>query len=385
MSFPNNFCVSIAGPSYKEAKAQMAKELFVEFRLDLWKMSTHQRKKLFELPSSFIATSRLSSESAALKQLHEAVKHGADYIDCDIQRSEDFIHKIIELTETYNIKTIGSYHNFDTTPSEEILESIVKAILNKGFDIVKIATSCNTQKDISILESLLKKYPSIIIMGMGQYGKASRIKLVEQGCEYTYVSPFENSKTATGQLTKEEFLHYFTDANKNGIITLIGFMGSGKSTTGNMISKMLNYKFIDLDSEIVKRQKRSIPQIFDMDGEDHFRRIESEILIESVNSSNTVISCGGGIILNAMNRKLLKNLTQCFWLDVNYHECLSRIQHDPNRPIASHIDLKKIYSERLKHYKNTCDFHIKPKTHSAEEVCNQILQKLSLLNESHRL
>lgn len=76
-------------------------------------------------------------------------------------------------------------------------------------------------------------------------------------------------------------------------IYLIGFMGSGKSHIGKLLSLKMGYNFIDLDVEIEKKGM-SISEIFNQKGEDYFRQLESEMLLKTINSTKTVISCGGG-------------------------------------------------------------------------------------------
>ena len=83
-----------------------------------------------------------------------------------------------------------------------------------------------------------------------------------------------------------------TDKTSNRIY-LIGFMGSGKSHIGKLLSLKLGYNFIDLDAEIEKKGM-SISKIFNQKGEDYFRNLEREILLETNNSTKTIISCGGG-------------------------------------------------------------------------------------------
>ena len=83
-------------------------------------------------------------------------------------------------------------------------------------------------------------------------------------------------------------------------------MGSGKSTIGNIISKKLDFEFIDTDYEIEKYEKISIKKIFDNKGEGYFRKLEETIILKSINLDNKVISLGGGGFLNLDIRKKIK-------------------------------------------------------------------------------
>src|SRR5687767_11302819 len=78
-------------------------------------------------------------------------------------------------------------------------------------------------------------------------------------------------------------------------IYLIGFMGSGKTTAGIRLSRLLNFRFIDLDNYLEQKEGRSIPEIFEKDGEDHFRQLERKCLEETFEiQENMVVSTGGG-------------------------------------------------------------------------------------------
>ena len=91
-------------------------------------------------------------------------------------------------------------------------------------------------------------------------------------------------------------------------IFIVGPMGSGKSTVGKIISDELFLNFFDTDDEIEARTGASIDWIFDLEGEDGFRKRESEMLEEMVKKNSIVLSTGGGIILSKLNRELLLSL-----------------------------------------------------------------------------
>jgi len=85
-------------------------------------------------------------------------------------------------------------------------------------------------------------------------------------------------------------------------IYLIGMMGSGKSTMGKTLSEEIQKPFVDLDSEIEKAAGKSISEIFDNDGEDQFRKMETKQLKQY---SESIVACGGGIVLNNANRQFI--------------------------------------------------------------------------------
>ena len=113
-------------------------------------------------------------------------------------------------------------------------------------------------------------------------------------------------------------------------IYLIGMMGSGKSTVGKILAEKMELLFIDLDSEIEKTGGKSVSEIFNQDGEDHFRKLESEELKQY---SESVVACGGGIILDEENRQYINENGVAVLLTASMDELFKRLSDSNNRPI----------------------------------------------------
>lgn len=119
-------------------------------------------------------------------------------------------------------------------------------------------------------------------------------------------------------------------------VAFIGFMGSGKSTSGKALASDLGIEFIDLDKYIEETQGKTIASIFYEFGEPHFREIEKRALKDIIETKQNdyVLACGGGIILNEQNRKLLKQNTHCFFLNVDSTTLTDRLFYQKeNRPL----------------------------------------------------
>ncbi|MGE8000581.1 shikimate kinase [Lysinibacillus sp. NPDC093190] len=136
-------------------------------------------------------------------------------------------------------------------------------------------------------------------------------------------------------------------------IYLVGFMGCGKSALGRRLSYLLKMPYYDMDHEIVRQQGMTIPQIFEKYGEARFREIETEFL-KKFRDEACIISTGGGVAVNAENRKIMRRSGLVFFLDATFEDIYKRIQHDPNRPIvqsSTKEELEKLYHYRRKFYR----------------------------------
>jgi len=144
-------------------------------------------------------------------------------------------------------------------------------------------------------------------------------------------------------------------ASKQNIV-LTGMPGAGKTTIGKILAKKLGKEFVDTDELIVQREKKTIPQIFDEVGEKGFRKIESDVVSDLGTVQNSIISTGGGAVLNPINVEILKENGVIVFIDRD----ISSIVATKDRPLTSNrADLEKKYNERYPIYKNGCDLHIK--------------------------
>jgi len=123
---------------------------------------------------------------------------------------------------------------------------------------------------------------------------------------------------------------------------LVGLMGSGKSSIGRRLAAHLRLPLIDLDDYIVEIAGRSIPDIFEQDGETVFRHMETNAL-RAVIDKQAVIATGGGIVMAEENRQLLTTHPPIIWLKASPEFLANRIDGDSNRPlIAAGDTLKKL-------------------------------------------
>lgn len=133
-------------------------------------------------------------------------------------------------------------------------------------------------------------------------------------------------------------------------IYLIGMPGCGKSTVGKKLSKEINFSYVDLDKYIENKASKTIPEIFDSLGEDGFRALEKEALLDFMKKDSYVISCGGGIIKNISNKKLMNG--KVVFIDVSIEELKRRILNDKEniRPMFRVKTVEELYDERYDKY-----------------------------------
>jgi shikimate kinase len=161
-------------------------------------------------------------------------------------------------------------------------------------------------------------------------------------------------------------------------IFIVGPMGSGKSTVGKIISSELFLTFYDTDEEIETRTGASIDWIFDLEGEEGFRKRESKILEDMVYKNSIVLSTGGGIILSESNREMLSSRGTVFYLATPIAVQLERTSKDKDRPLLKDGDpgeiLKNLHLARESLYKEVADYSVNTEGKSSQEVSSEIIK-----------
>ncbi len=118
---------------------------------------------------------------------------------------------------------------------------------------------------------------------------------------------------------------------------LIGMMGSGKTTVGQLLAKQLGYGFVDTDDVIVQAGKKSINQLFAEEGEAAFRQLESDVLAQICAYTKLTVATGGGIVLRRENWSYLHH-GLIVWLDVPVELLYTRLAEDNTRPLLQDAD-----------------------------------------------
>ncbi len=124
-------------------------------------------------------------------------------------------------------------------------------------------------------------------------------------------------------------------------IYLVGFMGTGKTSVGKELARRKKWQFLDLDDLIELREKRSIADIFSQEGEPYFRRVEKKVLAEVAKEKEFVVACGGGIVLDKENIKVMKKTGMIICLSATPGVILQRTAAYSHRPLLNVSSPKK--------------------------------------------
>jgi len=161
-------------------------------------------------------------------------------------------------------------------------------------------------------------------------------------------------------------------------IILIGPMGSGKTTVGKQLAKRTRMDFIDSDHLIEERCGVSISTIFDIEGEDGFRKRETKMLQELCDRTNMVLATGGGAITSEENRILVRKSGYVVYLQTSIKTQIARTQKTRNRPLLENVDaqekLTELMEERGKLYEQEADLVVKSGERVVSKVVEEILQ-----------
>jgi len=147
--------------------------------------------------------------------------------------------------------------------------------------------------------------------------------------------------------------------SKTSVIYLVGMPGSGKTTLGKQLAQKLNYEFKDLDHVLEEEEKRTIPEIFKIDGEETFRKIEKRVVEESTSWENVVIATGGGAPCFFNNMEAMNKAGKTIFIDVNPSELLRRVsgKGQQGRPLFKDKSEEELLKEIQEKYNYRLQFY----------------------------
>lgn len=161
-------------------------------------------------------------------------------------------------------------------------------------------------------------------------------------------------------------------------IALIGMMGAGKSTIGKLLARACDLEFVDADRELEARSGVAIATIFELEGEDGFRKREAAIVDELTQRAGIVLATGGGAVLRADNRQHLRERTLVIYLQASADEIERRTAHDRSRPLLQAADpgarIRELLAQREPLYAETAHLTFPSSTSNPRKLVKRMLE-----------
>ncbi|MCP4189885.1 MAG: shikimate kinase [Planctomycetaceae bacterium] len=170
------------------------------------------------------------------------------------------------------------------------------------------------------------------------------------------------------------------------LISLTGYRGTGKTTVGQLLAERLGWRCVDTDAEIESLMGRPIRQIFDDDGEQRFRDVESQIVVQMARQHKLILALGGGTIVRPENRQALQVAGPVVWLRATPETIYQRITDDqvsdsqrPNlTPSGGFAEIKQVLEERTPIYQASSDCIIDTDGLAPGDIADAILKSLDM-------
>lgn len=198
-------CIALAELSFEECLNAVKTHDFVEIRIDLLSLTKEQMTMLFAANKNLLATCRPGKypEDKRKALLLYAIEAGAAYVDIEMEASDDFKDEVIKAAHQKGCQIIISYQDFEKTPPRAELEHIVRWCSEFNPDVIKIACMVNSPRDNARLMGLLDTDKRMLVLGIGEKGKITRIIAPLLGSFCTF-APYETGKiTGPGQLSNQ--------------------------------------------------------------------------------------------------------------------------------------------------------------------------------------
>ena len=170
-------------------------------------------------------------------------------------------------------------------------------------------------------------------------------------------------------------------------IVMIGFMGAGKSTVAEYLSTMFAMEVVEMAQLIAEREGMSISDIFETYGEEYFRNMETNLLIEMQEKKNVIISCGGGVAMRERNVAEMKKNGRVVLLTAHPQTILDRVKDSDDRPLLNghkNVEyIEQLMEARREKYEAAADIVVDTDNKTVLQICEDLIQKLLEMDENH--
>jgi len=198
--------VSISDPQIDKCIELVEKYKNVELRLDLIKPEFDDIGLMISKAESTICTYRdISDPQKAYEYTIRALELGADIVDYSLDSTPDMIRQVVAAAEKNGKMVMLSYHNFETTPSQEMLDGLISEAEGYGSDLIKFAVVVSNEEEAERILELMKQKDNVIPVTMGEAGKKGRLQAYFYGCPVVYAYPDGEKPTAPGQLPYSDY------------------------------------------------------------------------------------------------------------------------------------------------------------------------------------
>lgn len=243
------------------------------------------------------------------------------------------------------------------------------------------------QCDEIILDALIMR--NRIVEDIMAYKEANGLQILQPEQEAKQKEWLENRME--GRRHKDEVADVFdcirTNSKRiqarklfNYNIVLIGFMGAGKSTISDFLKNVFAMDVVEMDQIIAERQGMSISDIFETYGEEYFRELETNLLIEMQSRSNVVVSCGGGVPMRERNVAEMKKNGRVVLLTAKPETILERVKDNHDRPLLENNKnvsfIADLLEKRRAKYEAAADIVIQTDGKSELEICEELIHRL---------
>ena len=378
-----------------------------EFRLDAYE-DYRNKEKVGELLSSLsevldpiplLVTLRTAFEGGLasvteedyLEITKEVILTGrADLIDFENALTDP---EMIGFAHEHGVLTVLSCHDFQKTPEKEEILFVLTEMAQKGCDIAKCAYMAKDRASVDRLlgaskEASYRLDQPLITISMGEEGLISRTSGEVYGSALTFASAGKAS--APGQIDALRLtrilraIHLFRQLDRPVFLT--GFMGTGKSTVAKRLSAFTGQVVCEMDALIEERAGCTINEIFAREGQEGFRRRETELLVEIGRESGVIVSCGGGVVTREENIHILRRSGYVFLLRAGLETLMERLSGETaTRPLLQGEDASQrvasLLAEREEAYQKAAHFVIDTDGLSPDEIALAILESFEKADE----
>ena len=312
-------------------------------------------------------------------------------------------HRLCAFAREREIPVIFSKHDFYGTPSAEAITEQMLRMAEDGADIAKMAVMPQTEEDAA---ELLKASASLkrqmeetgvpfILISMSEKGMISRMSGEVFGSAVTFAQA--GLASAPGQIDADDLdrvlriIHRYSSPEKpdsvlhertasgQGSISLIGFMGTGKTTVAGKLSRRIGIPAVEIDDLLVKEAGMSIPDIFKTQGEAGFRDLEERVCVKTAAGDPAVISCGGGTPMRRANVDSLKAAGPVILLEGSPDTIYDRVRRTTgDRPMLARYMSRGYVSwlmkQRADAYHRAADAVIRIDGKTPDEIADEIMQ-----------